>query len=198
MSVFVRDESFKGFLKQYPVTSIMVFVNALLFFLMSLNGGSTNASTLLQYGAFYKPLVVEGEWYRFLSAMFLHIGFQHFLFNMFSLIVFAAGLEKIIGSVRYTFVYILAGLGGSLLTFLSGTDVLVAGASGAIFGIFGAFLALLLNKRYYLDQGTKQVFLAVLAINLIYTFVGANISVEGHIGGLVAGFIVAFMLTMKK
>lgn len=198
MSVFERNESFQVFLKRYPITSVMVFANTLLFLLMSLNGGSTNASTLLEYGAFYNPLVIEGEWYRFFSAMFLHIGFQHFLFNMFSLIVFAAGLEKIIGSVRYAFVYVFSGLGGSLLTFISGADVLVAGASGAIFGVFGAFLAILLNKRYVLDKGTKQVFLAVLVINLIYTFIGVGISVEGHIGGLIAGFVIASTLTWKK
>lgn len=198
MSVFVRNESFKGFLKQYPITSFMIFANTLLFLLMTIDGGSTNANTLLKYGAFYHPLVLDGEWYRLFSAMFLHIGFQHFLFNTFSLVIFAAGLEKTIGSMRYLVVYLFAGLGGSLLTLVLGTEALVAGASGAIFGVFGAFLAILLTKRYHLDQGTKQVFLVVLGINLVFTFIESNISIEGHIGGLIAGFVLTLLLTIKK
>ena len=153
---------------------------------------------MLKYGAFYKPLILEGEWYRFISSMFLHIGFQHFLFNTFSLIIFAAGLEKTIGSIRYLVVYLLSGLGGSLLTFYFSGDVLAAGASGAIFGVFGAFLAILANKNYYLDKGTKQTFLAILIINFIFTFLEPNISITGHIGGLIAGFFVALIVTLKK
>lgn len=198
MSIFERNESFKGFLKQYPITSIMIGINLIIMLLMSVDGGSTNQYTLLKYGAYYEPLILEGDWYRLFTPMFLHIGWEHFFFNTFSLIIFAAGLEKLIGSTRYFFVYILSGLGGSVFTLFASAHVLSAGASGAIFGVFGAFLAILLTKKYPLDPSTKQIFLVIFVINMISTFVLSNISITGHIGGLITGFIVTVILTIKK
>ena len=198
MSLFERNENFKGFLKHYPVTSVLVLINSILFLVMSIDGGSTNPYTLLKYGAYYKPLILEGEWYRFFTPNFLHIGFEHFLFNMFGLIIFAATLEKMIGSMRYLIVYIIAGLGGNVLVYIAGNDVISAGASCGLFGIFGAFLAIMLNKSHYLDANSKQIFLVMLGVNLIATFLISGISIEGHIGGLITGSIITYCVTWKK
>jgi rhomboid protease GluP len=194
MELFHKDEKFKEYIGLYPISTFLLFSNLCMYLLTTICGGSTNTSTLLKFGAIYKPHVLTGDWYRVFTSMFLHIGLEHFLLNAICILIFASGLEKLLGSLRYFLIYIISGLGAGMAVLIFAGEVVVAGASGAIFGIFGSFLAIIINRTYNLGTATKQVLIIVLVINLIFTFIGTGISVSGHIGGLVTGFFITFFL----
>ncbi|MGV9274360.1 rhomboid family intramembrane serine protease [Streptomyces griseosporeus] len=134
--------------------------------------------------------VAEGQWYRMLTSMFLHGGYIHLLFNMLSLWWLGGPLEAALGRARYLALYFTSGLAGSALTYLlaepnSGT----VGASGAIFGLFGATAVLMRRLNY-----DMRPIIALLVINLIFTFGWSNIAWQAHIGGLVAGVVVGYAM----
>jgi membrane associated rhomboid family serine protease len=135
--------------------------------------------------------VAEGQWYRLLTAMFLHAGPLHILFNMVSLWWIGGPLEAALGRARYTALYFVSGLAGSALTYLlAAPNHASLGASGAIFGLFGATGVLMRRLNYDL-----RPLIALLVINLIFTFTPAfNIAWQAHIGGLVAGVITGYAM----
>jgi membrane associated rhomboid family serine protease len=140
----------------------------------------------------WSPGVAQGDLYRLLSSAFLHYGATHLLFNMWALFVVGPPLEMWLGRMRFTALYLLSALGGSVLVYLlSSLTASTAGASGAVFGLFGA--SFVVGKRLNLD--TRWV-VGLIAINLAFTFFiplisSQNISWQGHIGGLVTGAVVA-------
>ncbi|MEU4091089.1 rhomboid family intramembrane serine protease [Streptomyces sp. NPDC026673] len=174
------------------VTKILVALNLLVFLLAQVEG----KRFVIELGLFtpcYSPGTVEcgvaggpGEWYRLLSSMFLHQEIAHIAFNMLSLWWIGGPLEALLGRARYIALYLVAGLGGSALVVLLAPDTLTLGASGAIYGLFGATAVFI--KRLRMDM---RPVLILLALNLLFTFTWGNISWEAHIGGLVTGTIVA-------
>jgi membrane associated rhomboid family serine protease len=134
--------------------------------------------------------VAEGQWYRLLTSMFLHDSYIHILFNMLSLWWLGGPLEAALGRARYLALYFASGLAGSALTYLiAAQNQPSLGASGAIFGLFGA-TAVLMRR---LDYDLRPV-IALLVINLIFTFGWPHIAWEAHIGGLVAGLVVGYAM----
>jgi membrane associated rhomboid family serine protease len=135
--------------------------------------------------------VAEGQWYRLLTAMFLHGSYVHLLFNMLSLWWIGAPLEAALGRARYLTLFFVSGLAGSALTYLvAEPNQPSLGASGAIFGLFGATAVLMRRLNY-----DMRPVLALLAINLVITFYsGFNIAWQAHIGGLVAGVVVGYAM----
>lgn len=198
MAQFLRTENFRTFLRTYPITSCFIAVNLTLFLLMEISGSSTSHQTLVRFGAYYKPYVLGGEWYRLLTSAFLHIGLTHLFFNSFVMFIFVAELEKIIGSVRFFFFYLLAGIGGSLCTLLFSPTPIVAGASGAIFGVFGAFLYILRYRKDLIDPRATQIIFPLIVINLIFTFLDAKTSITGHLGGFISGGLLAFLFIQRR
>lgn len=131
--------------------------------------------------------VAEGQWYRLITAAFLHAGILHLALNMFALITVGPQIEAALGRTRYVALYVLAALGGSTLSFLvSSPSTLGVGASGAIFGLFGAFYVLV--RRSGGDTGPVLV---LLGLNLVITFSVRAIDWRAHIGGLVVGAALA-------
>ncbi|WP_354670826.1 rhomboid family intramembrane serine protease [Actinomadura sp. DC4] len=137
--------------------------------------------------------VAEGEWYRLITAAFLHVplsqgtfGLTHILFNMWALWVLGPQLEQVLGRLRYTVLYVLSALGGNVLLFLVDPGQPALGASGAIFGLFAAFFVV--GRR--LGTDTRGIAFLIV-INLMFTFTFSGISWEGHVGGLVTGAILA-------
>jgi membrane associated rhomboid family serine protease len=131
--------------------------------------------------------IAEGEYYRLITGMFLQYGLLHLLLNMWALWVLGRTLEAILGPARFLALYLTAGLGGNVAAYLfTRPEVPTAGASGAIFGLFAA-LFIVLRK---LGRDTSSV-VPILVINLIFTFTISNISIAGHLGGLVVGALVA-------
>ncbi|MEU3547036.1 rhomboid family intramembrane serine protease [Streptomyces longwoodensis] len=132
--------------------------------------------------------VAEGQWYRLLTSMFLHFGYLHVLSNMLSLWWVGGPLEAALGRVRYLAVYLLSGLAGGALTYvLAAPNQGSVGASGAIFGVFGAFAVLVRRQRY-----DMRPVIALLVINLIITFGWSGIAWQAHVGGLVAGVLIGY------
>ncbi|MFE4665824.1 rhomboid family intramembrane serine protease [Streptomyces sp. NPDC056716] len=134
--------------------------------------------------------VAEGQWYRLVTSMFTHEAIWHIAFNMLSLWWLGGPLEQALGRIRYFALYMVSGLAGSALTYLLAAPGSASlGASGAIFGLFGATAVLMRRLNYDL-----RPVLALLAINLIFTFTWSNIAWQAHIGGLVAGVIVGYAM----
>ncbi|MDX3238385.1 rhomboid family intramembrane serine protease [Streptomyces sp. ME03-5709C] len=174
------------------VTKILVGLNLLVFLLAQVEGRPF-VTALGLFTPCYVPDSVQcgvaggpGEWYRLLSSMFLHQEVAHFAFNMLSLWWIGGPLETLLGRVRYTALYLIAGLGGSAAVVLLAPDTLTLGASGALYGLFGATAVFV--KRLRLDM---RPVLILLGLNLLFTFTWANISWQAHIGGLVTGVVIA-------
>jgi membrane associated rhomboid family serine protease len=134
--------------------------------------------------------IAAGEWYRLVTAMFLHYGILHLALNMYALWMLGRSLEAALGPVRFVALYLLAGLGGNVAAYLfTEQNTATAGASTAVFGLFAAMFVLL--RR--LGQSTSQI-LPIIIVNVVFTFTVPSISVAGHLGGLVIGAVVAAIL----
>ena len=134
--------------------------------------------------------VAQGQYYRLLTAMFLHFGVFHLAFNMYALYLVGPALERALGRLRFASLYLLSGLGGSAASYALGTtNKIAAGASGAVFGLFAAFWVL--EQRRGRDASGIT---ALIGINLVIGFVVPNIDWLGHVGGLVAGALTAAAL----
>lgn len=193
--MFIRRENFKQYITLYPIVSSIIAINLLVFILTIIPGFGDQ---ILYAGVSVNGLIAEGEWWRVITAMFLHGGFMHVLFNMFSLFLFGPELEKIAGKIRFLTIYFLAGIFGGAATYLT-QDLYYAsvGASGAIYGIFGAFGALVYYTRHLFPQ-LKQIILPLIVISVIMTFVTPNINISAHLGGLITGFILGFVYFNPK
>lgn len=197
--IFLRYESFKGYIRYYPVTSIILLTNTLLMVLMFLNGGSQNVDTLVRFGALVTHYEsYSSEIWRYFTAIFLHIGLNHWLFNSFAIFVFAPPLERIMGKLPYLLLYIASGLVGNVVSAWLQTDVQVsAGASGAIYGIYGAFLFIGFFRKHLLDDQSHKTVLIILVIGVIYSVLIPHVDLLAHLGGFVGGFILFPLLRRR-
>ncbi|MBC9726406.1 rhomboid family intramembrane serine protease [Streptomyces sp. TRM68367] len=176
------------------LTKILVGINVAVFIAVQASPSLVNHLALV--GAWppapWGPTqgVAEGEWYRLITSMFTHEAIWHIAFNMLALWWLGGPLEAALGRTRYLALYFTSGLAGSALTYLlaSGSTASL-GASGAIFGLFGA-TAVLMRR---LNQDMRPV-IALLVINLILTFGWSNIAWQAHIGGLVAGLVIGYAM----
>lgn len=178
-------------------TYLFLILQSVVFLLMELVGGSTNTSVLIQFGAKVNSLILAGEWWRLLTPIFLHIGLLHLAMNSMALYFLGVLVERIYGSLRFLFVYLFAGIGGSLASLLFSSDI-SAGASGAIMGLFGALLyfGTVHPKLFFRTMGMNIII--VLGINLLFGFIVSGIDNAGHIGGLLAGFLAAGIVHLPK
>lgn len=181
-----------------PVTLSLIAINVAVFVVTSATGGlggllsgrtGANGSIYDKF-ALIPPAVAHGEWWRLISSAFLHYGLLHIVFNMTALLFIGPAVEAALGRWRYVSLYALSGIGGSLLTVaLAAPASQSAGASGAIFGLFGALYVL--QRRVGQRAGG---ILPVIVINLVLSFTIPDISWEGHIGGLIAGTAITVAL----
>ena len=163
------------------ITYSLIAVNVLMFILQT---ASRDLESELTLGS---RAVADGDLYRLVTSAFLHFGVTHLLFNMWALYVVGPPLEKSLGRLRFGTLYALSALGGSVLVYLlSPLNAATAGASGAVFGLFGA--TFVVGRRLNLDV---RWVVALIAINLVITFVIPGISWQGHVGGLITGALIA-------
>lgn len=173
-------------------TRVLIGINLVAFIITAANGAGVLAgngtSSIYDRFALRPVEVANGEWYRLITSMFLHFGFLHIAFNMWALLVIGTPLEQMLGRFRYIALYFLSGIGGGLLSMAFGPiDETAAGASGAIFGLFGAFYVI--TRRRGLQTGPIA---GLIAINLVFSFTFNGIDWRGHVGGLIVGSAVAF------
>ena len=193
--MFIRRENFKQFLKLYPVVSTIIAINFIVFIITLL---PYIGDEIFRAGMSVNAYISHGQWWRVITSLFLHADFMHVLFNMFSLFLFGPELEKIAGKVRFLTIYFLAGIFGNVATFVMQEGMYATvGASGSIYGIFGAFAALVYYTRRTMPQ-LKQVIMPLIIISIIVTFISPNINVAGHIGGLITGFLLGLSYFSPK
>lgn len=180
------------------VTYGIIGINVLVFILMAVNGAGifeANGLVHIKWGSDYAPLTLSGDWWRIITSIFLHFGIIHLLMNMYSLYSIAIYLEPMLGKLKYTAAYLCTGVFGSIASLWWHTEpVNSAGASGAIFGMYGLFLALLTTKLIpqKVRQGLLQSIGIFVVYNLIYGVKG-GVDNAAHIGGLLSGFLIGYI-----
>lgn len=192
-----------GNLKGLICTILLVVVNVVVFFLLSLGGMTEDGLYMLDHGAMYAPaFITYKEYYRIFTCMYLHFGFEHLMNNMITLLIVGRHLEPVVGKVKFLMIYFLSGIGGSALSLLvewcTEDFAISAGASGAIFGLTGALLSLTILNGGYIAGVTKQGMFIVIAISLYNGFASGGVNNLAHIGGLLTGFVLSFLLCWKS
>ncbi|MCY7921987.1 rhomboid protease YqgP [Bacillus spizizenii] len=178
-------------------TYLFIAFQVLMFFLLEINGGSTNTETLVAFGAKENSLIAAGEWWRLLTPIVLHIGIAHLAFNTLALWSVGTAVERMYGSGRFLLIYLAAGITGSIASFVF-SPYPSAGASGAIFGCLGALLYIALSNRKMFLRTIGTNIIVIIIINLGFGFAVSNIDNSGHIGGLIGGFFAAAALGLPK
>ncbi|MDA1189299.1 MAG: rhomboid family intramembrane serine protease [Chloroflexi bacterium] len=187
--------------KQPNVTWAIIAVNVLMWLLMTAVGSSENTGTLLQFGAMFGPYIAaKGEYWRLFTAMFLHAGLLHLGLNMFGLWIFGRMVEGLFGHVRFAVIYVIAGLAGSVVSYLLNQETVAVGASGAVFGVLGATAAFFISQRQLLGRLAQRniTTLAMLVgINLLFGFFWPGIDNWAHLGGLAGGLAIGYVLSPR-
>ena len=182
----------KIFSSKKPVITYTIIALCIIMFIIS--GGGFNIESLILFGANYGPLVRGGAVYRLATCMFLHGGLIHIVLNMYSLYIIGPRVEDFFGKKKYLLIYFLSGISASLLSIGLNPNVVSIGASGAIFGLFGALIYFGNNYRGYIGAIVKSQIVPIVIYNILLGFFIPGIDVYGHIGGLIGGLLAANML----
>ncbi|WP_019414606.1 rhomboid family intramembrane serine protease [Paenisporosarcina sp. TG20] len=193
--MFSRTENFSQYTKFYPVVSTIIAINVIIFLVSMV---PFVGSLIFNLGAGSNYLLGDGQWWRLITPMFLHAGLVHLLFNMFSLFLFGPELEKLAGKVRFLTIYFLSGLIGIVATYLlQDANYVHVGASGAIYGILGAFGAIVYYTKNALPQ-LRQIIIPIIIISIVMTFLSPNINITAHLTGLIVGFLFGLVYFKPK
>lgn len=181
------------------ITFALMCVNIIIWMILELSGGSMDVDVLLRFGAMQGTKIVkEGEYYRLFSAMFLHIGFLHVIYNMFSLYIFGTRLEVYLKRWQFLLIYLGSGLIGSLMSLgvnlLMGGNTVGAGASGAIYGIMGSVLVVSKVSRKHLDGVNSYMIGLIFLMGLVYSVANPGIDSAAHLGGFLGGMLLSAMV----
>jgi rhomboid protease GluP len=190
----------------YFVSPILININLLVFVIMLISGVHIllpDNQDLLNWGANFRPMTLEGQWWRLFTACFLHIGILHLLLNMYALLYIGLLLEPYLGKTRFLAAYLISGITASMTSLWWHDLTISAGASGAIFGMYGVFLALLTTNL--LDKSVKKALLTSIAVFVGYNILNglkpnSGIDNAAHIGGLLSGLVIgyAFVPSLKQ
>ena len=183
----------KIFSSKKPIITYTLMALCLIMFVIS--GMGVDVAVLVKYGANVGDLVRNGEFWRLISHMFLHIGIVHLFFNMYSLFYIGPRVEDFFGKWKFLVIYLISGISGALLSIsMYDGNVASAGASGAIFGLFGALLYFGYNYRGYIGAIIRSQILPIVIYNLLFGFFLTGVDMWSHIGGFIGGIIVSNML----
>ena len=187
-------------IKKPIITYCIIALCILAFILMYIFGnGSSDNLTLIKFGANLDILTVGlGEYFRLITCSFLHIGIFHLLFNMYALYVIGSQAESFFGKIKYLIIYLFSAVSASLLSLMFSSNVISAGASGAIFGLMGALLYFGYHYRIYLGNVIKSQIIPIIVINLLFGFLVSGVDNAAHIGGLIGGFLMAMVLGVPE
>ncbi|SEF40691.1 rhomboid protease GluP [Eubacterium ruminantium] len=184
--------------RNYPLmTAIFMVANILVFVLETIDGDSENLDTAMKFGAYFYDDVKQGEIYRLLTSCFVHFGFEHISSNMLGLFAIGPYVEKYFGRLKFTLIYIISGLSGSLLTYFmdvqKGDYAVCAGASGCIFGLFGILLVFALSRDMRYEFPLPRVLVGLVLMFIPSLTKNSGISLDAHLGGFVGGTLMGFI-----
>lgn len=184
-------------------TTSLIIVNIVVFLFLTLFGRTEDAAFMLEHGAMYVPYIIEEhEYYRIFTGLFLHFGINHLLNNMVILGAIGWNLEMEVGRIRFLIIYFISGIGGNLISLYSNalqeTNVVSAGASGAIFGLMGALLYVVVVNRGRVGRLTGRGMLFMVILSLYFGVTSSDVDNFAHFGGLIFGFLTALLLYNKR
>jgi len=194
--LFTRRESFKEYITFYPIVSLILLVNLLVYLATFLPVLPNQLIMESMVGV--NLYIVQGEWWRLITPIFLHTGFSHFLFNSFSIFLFGPALERALGKPKFLAVYLFTGVLANIATLV--TEPLTfshLGASGSIFGMFGYYIALIVFRKDIISRNNSQVIGTIAALSLIMTFIQPNINIGAHLFGFLFGVAAGSLLEAK-
>lgn len=186
-------------LRKEPVTIGLIVINILVFLAVEFTGSSENAMHMLDWGAAYTPMIIQGgEYYRLFTCMFLHFGIEHLANNMLVLFVLGSRLEQCVGKIRLLLIYLVGGVLGNVFSLcmeMKAQDFAVsAGASGAVFAIMGAMIYVVIRNRGWLGDLSLRQILVMAAFSLYFGFTSTGVDNTAHVGGLIAGLVLAVLI----
>lgn len=172
------------------LTMAILGANVTVFAVQVALGATRDLGTLVSMGAMYPPLIADGQYWRLLTPIFLHGSVFHLLLNSYALFLFGTAVESSFGRVRFAALYVITGFVGAAASFAVGPPGRVSvGASGAIFGLLGAFLAYNLRRRNLsMARGNVRLALVLVGLNVVFGLTVPGIDNAAHMGGLAAGF----------
>lgn len=184
------------------VTATLIAINVIIFLFMEIIGDTESTQFLYEHGAMYWPDVVNGgQWYRLVTHMFVHSGGEHLLNNMFMLGILGYQIEKDYGPIKYLLTYFVSGVGGAVVSALvemnMGEAVVSIGASGAVFGIFGAMLVMIFKNRRQMGQVSAPRLL-ILFVLMVFGNMEEGVDWMAHFGGALIGVMLALILYRAK
>ncbi len=188
-------------LKKFSWTISIILINFVILVSIEALGGPT-IYNLLKFGGQWGPLVTNGEWYRIVTAMFVHAGWLHLLFNMYALYYLGLLVENIYGSSKFLVVYFVSGVVGNLLSQLFYYSVPSVGASGAIFGLVGLLLAATYFRKDFPSTLKRSLLISLLPMvifNIAYGFIpGTDINNAAHLGGFATGLVLGYFIPARR
>lgn len=185
--------------RREPATIFLIILNVLVFLVSESAGSSQDVMHMLDLGAAYTPLITEnGEVYRLFTSMFLHFGISHLMNNMLVLFVLGSRLERAVGKLHFLAVYLFGGTAANIISMFlelkTGEYSVSAGASGAVFAVMGAMIYIVLRNRGRLEDLTVRQILIMAAFSLYFGFTSTGVDNAAHVGGILAGLILAALL----
>jgi rhomboid protease GluP len=182
-----------------PITLTLIILNILMYLITALLSGGiidSDINVLVFLGAKVNSLIKSGEYYRLITSMFLHGGIIHLALNMYALYVIGPIIEKLFGKIKFILIYFIGGITASLFSYLFSTSVSI-GASGAIFALLGAALVFGIKMRKNIGRDFLRNIFSVIVVNLIIGFSIPNVDNFGHLGGLIGGTLISFVLSTQ-
>lgn len=200
----LKENSKKMAVRAFSVmNTIIVILNVIIFLITEAKGDTLDAEYMYECGAAFGPAIrEEHEFYRLFTSMFLHFGLSHLSGNMVVLLLLGDNLERALGKIKYVVLYLLSGLCAGVCSVIynlaSDTNAVCAGASGAIFGVIGALIYIVLANKGRLEDLTGARLLILVAYTLYTGFTSSGIDNVAHVGGLIVGFLLAIILYRKN
>ena len=198
---------FSNYHRRAPVTLALVALNIVFFLWTEVNGSSEDIQNMYRWGAMYGPAITEDhEYWRLVTAAFLHFGISHIANNMFLLLLMGDRLERALGHVKYLILYLVSAVGANLFSMILDLRLdpetfyrtVSAGASGAVFGVIGGLLWAVVRNRGRLEDLSARQMMIFAGLSFYYGLTAAGVDSKAHFGGLVTGFVMCMFLYRPK
>lgn len=191
--MFSRTENVQTFVRAYPLVTLFIVIQLLVFVIDSF----VPSLRIVTLGGSFHLALAEGQWYRLVTANFIHLSLGHLLFNSFALIIFGPAMERMVGHVKFALFYVFAGALANLFTYFTVNQLfyLQAGASGAILAMPGFYVFIGRFRRTLMYSQDARLVYIFVAISAVFTLIGSNVSIWGHVYGFLAGFLLAVPLS---